>query len=149
MLIFYLIVSKCHRNSSTHKTSPPNCNLQNKDSSSMETCNTSTSLKALTVRAWLRKSHTCWLKLTFSCGDFLARFNKKDNGKTKAALPAKTSPSRIELTPTDFPGLRGNINKNKAKLPPHKTKVKQSLIHSTYILQPRKVFHGTSCLHTY
>lgn len=60
--------------------------------------------------------------MIFSCGDFLARFDKKDKGKTKAALPAKTNPSRIELTPTDFPGLRGNINENKAKLPPHKTK---------------------------
>jgi hypothetical protein len=54
--------------------------------------------------------------VTFSYGEFFVKLDKKDKGKTKAALPTKISPSRIELTPTDFPGLRKKINKNKAKL---------------------------------
>jgi hypothetical protein len=42
--------------------------------------------------------------------------DKKDKGKTKAALPSKISPSRIELTPIDFPGLRRMINKKQIKV---------------------------------
>jgi hypothetical protein len=45
--------------------------------------------------------------VTFSDGEFFVKLDKKDKGKTKAALPTKISPSRIALTPTDFPGLRG------------------------------------------
>ena len=48
---------------------------------------------------------TCCLKLIFSFGVFLARLDKKESGKTKAALPTKISPSSIELTATDVPGL--------------------------------------------
>jgi hypothetical protein len=32
--------------------------------------------------------------------------DKKDKGKTKAALPTRTNPKSIELTITDVPGLR-------------------------------------------
>jgi len=35
----------------------------------------------------------------------LAKFDKKERGKTKAALPSMTRPIRIELTATDVPGL--------------------------------------------
>jgi hypothetical protein len=30
----------------------------------------------------------------------------KDSGNMEAALPTRTSPRRIELTPIDFPGLK-------------------------------------------
>lgn len=53
---------------------------------------------------------TCWLKEIFSSGDFLVKLERKESGKTKAALPAKTNPSRIELTPIDFPGLQRRTN---------------------------------------
>jgi hypothetical protein len=32
--------------------------------------------------------------------------DKKDSGKTKAALPTRTNPSKIELMPMDLPGLQ-------------------------------------------
>lgn len=51
---------------------------------------------------------TCCLKSIFSSGDFLVRLDKNDKGKTKAALPTKTSPKRIELTITDVFGLEKN-----------------------------------------
>jgi hypothetical protein len=37
--------------------------------------------------------------------------NRNDKGKTKAALPTRTNPSKIELTPMDFPGLQIGNNK--------------------------------------
>lgn len=48
---------------------------------------------------------TCCLKLIFSFGVFLDKLDKKDKGKTKAALPTKIRPISIELTATDVPGL--------------------------------------------
>ena len=35
--------------------------------------------------------------------------DKKDKGKTKAALPTRTSAKSIELTTIDVPGLREKI----------------------------------------
>ena len=49
--------------------------------------------------------HTCILKLIFSLSFFLAKFDRKDNGKTNAALPSMSRPIKIELTATDVPGL--------------------------------------------
>lgn len=49
---------------------------------------------------------TCSLNFILSRWDFLAKFDKKDNEKTEAALPTITKPSNIELTPTDVPGLK-------------------------------------------
>lgn len=43
--------------------------------------------------------------LIFSFGDFLVKLDKNDKGKTKAALPSRTNPKSIELTPIDVPGL--------------------------------------------
>lgn len=37
--------------------------------------------------------------------DFLAKLDKKDKGKTKAALPRSIRPNNTELTATDVPGL--------------------------------------------
>lgn len=51
---------------------------------------------------------TCCFMLIFSSEVFLVKLDMKDNGKTKAALPTRTSTSNIELTPIDFPGLRRN-----------------------------------------
>lgn len=82
-----------------------------------------------TIKARLRIDHTCCLKLILSYGEFFVKLDKKDKGKTKAALPTKISPSRIELTPTDFPGLRRKINKNKAKLPQHLPKGNTLIFH--------------------
>jgi hypothetical protein len=42
----------------------------------------------------------------FSYGNFLVKLDRKDKGKTKAALPTRTNPKSIELTITDVPGLR-------------------------------------------
>jgi hypothetical protein len=36
----------------------------------------------------------------------LVKFDKKDKGKTKAALPTSTRAKSIELTARDFPGLK-------------------------------------------
>ena len=44
--------------------------------------------------------------MIFSLDDFLAKLDKNDKGKTKAALPASTKPNNIELTATDVPGLQ-------------------------------------------
>lgn len=49
---------------------------------------------------------TCCLKVIFSSEDFFIKFDKNDNGKTKAALPSKISPISIELTAIDNPGLQ-------------------------------------------
>lgn len=49
---------------------------------------------------------TCCFKLTLSYLDFLVKFDKNDKGKTKAALPTRTSPNSIELSLTDFAGLK-------------------------------------------
>lgn len=48
---------------------------------------------------------TCCLKSIFSRGD-LWKLDKNDKGKTKAALPSKTSPSRIALTSIEVFGLK-------------------------------------------
>lgn len=56
-------------------------------------------------------NRTCSLKLIFSCGNFLVRFDKNDKGKTKAALPTKTNPSRAALTEIDVFGLQKKIQK--------------------------------------
>lgn len=60
--------------------------------------------------------HTCCFNSILSLGDFLVKLDKNDRGKTKAALPTKTRPNRIELTPIDVPGLtekeKENSNKN-------------------------------------
>lgn len=37
----------------------------------------------------------------------MAKLDMNDKGKTKAALPTNISPSKIELTATDVPGLLG------------------------------------------
>ena len=52
------------------------------------------------------ETHTCCLKLTFSNGEFLVKLDKKDKGKTKAALPTRTNAKSTELTPICVPGLR-------------------------------------------
>lgn len=52
-----------------------------------------------------KETPTCCLKVIFSVGVFLAKLDKKDRGKTKAALPTRTKPISIELTATDVPGL--------------------------------------------
>lgn len=51
------------------------------------------------------KGHTCCFSSILFSGDFLVKLDKNDKGNTKAALPAKISPNRIELTPIDVPGL--------------------------------------------
>jgi len=47
----------------------------------------------------------CCLQVIFSKGVFFVKLDKKDSGKTKAALPTRTNPSKIELMQMDFPGL--------------------------------------------
>lgn len=42
----------------------------------------------------------------FSNGDFFVKLDKNDKGKTKDALPTKTSPSRIPLTWIEVFGLK-------------------------------------------
>jgi hypothetical protein len=49
---------------------------------------------------------TCCLQLIFSAGVFFVKLDKNESGKTKAALPTRTNPSKIELTPMDLPGLQ-------------------------------------------
>ena len=68
-------------------------------------------------------NHTCCLNEIRSFGDFLVKLDKKDKGKTKAALPARTSPNSTELTATDVPGLQKKkqsgahfIKRNKIKI---------------------------------
>jgi len=48
----------------------------------------------------------------FSKGVFFVKLDKKDSGKTKAALPTRTNPSKIELMQMDFPGLQIRNNKS-------------------------------------
>lgn len=48
-------------------------------------------------------------------GDFLDKLDKNDNGKTKAALPTSISPSKIELTEMDVPGLVDRWERRKIK----------------------------------
>ena len=57
--------------------------------------------------------HTCSLNVIFSSADFLAKLDRNDNGKTKAALPTITRPSNIALTATDVPGLHYPIRRRK------------------------------------
>jgi len=100
----YLIVSKCNRYSASHQTSPPNCNLcASRGRDWVVRCFESISSAEVTQNS---RAPTCWLKVIFSCWDSLVKLDKKESGKTKAALPTKTKPSRIELTPTDVPGLQ-------------------------------------------
>lgn len=49
---------------------------------------------------------TCCLKIILSSGDFFVKLDRNESGKTKAALPTKTRPNKIELTRSDFPGLQ-------------------------------------------
>lgn len=49
---------------------------------------------------------TCCLILIFSCEFFLAKLDKKDRGKTNAALATIIKARSIELTATDVPGLQ-------------------------------------------
>lgn len=51
-------------------------------------------------------ARTCCFKFMCSREDFLVKLDKKDKGKTKAALPTKTNANSIELTPIDLPGLQ-------------------------------------------
>lgn len=59
----------------------------------------------------MQQSLTCCLNVIFSNGDFFVRLDKNDNGKTNAALPTRTSPSKIELMPMDLPGLKTGTRK--------------------------------------
>jgi hypothetical protein len=94
-----LIVSKSNRHSSSHQPSPPYYNLSREiqladgKSNSNENC--------LIIHQIL----TCCLQVIFSFGAFFVRFDKNDSGNTKAALPIRTNPSKIELIPMDLPGL--------------------------------------------
>jgi len=54
---------------------------------------------------------TCCLNVILSNGDFFVKLDKNDNGKTNAALPTRTNPSKIELMPTDLPGLKMGTKK--------------------------------------
>lgn len=65
------------------------------------------------------KTLTCCFMLTFSNEDFLVKLDRKDKGKTKAALPTRTSANSIELTPIDFPGLRKGKKEKKLTLYNH------------------------------
>lgn len=55
------------------------------------------------------ENNTCCFNATFSCGDFFVKLDRKDKGNTNAALPTRTSPNSIELTPTEVPGLANRI----------------------------------------
>jgi hypothetical protein len=57
------------------------------------------------------QSLTCCLNVIFSSGDFFVKLEKNDNGKTNAALPTRTNPSKIELMPMDLPGLKMGTKK--------------------------------------
>lgn len=68
------------------------------------------------------KGRTCCLKPICSFLDFLVKLDKTERGNTKAARPASTNPSIIELTPIDFPGLKTtntkvNVRNNYHKFP--------------------------------
>lgn len=71
----------------------------------MKTCNTNYHIQKPTNGETL----TCCFKWILSCGDFLVKLDKKDKGKTKAALPTMTSAKSIELTFNDFAGLKKKI----------------------------------------
>ena len=43
--------------------------------------------------------------MTFSNEEFLVKLDRKDKGKTKAALPTRMSAKSTELTPIGVPGL--------------------------------------------
>jgi len=48
---------------------------------------------------------TCCLKEIFPFGVFLVKFDRKDSGKTKAALETSTKAKMVELKAIDFTGL--------------------------------------------
>jgi hypothetical protein len=48
---------------------------------------------------------TCCLKDIFPFGVFLVKFDRKDSGKTKAALETRTKAKMVELKAIDFTGL--------------------------------------------
>lgn len=54
----------------------------------------------------MRKTLTCFLKSIFSFLDFLVKLDKNDKGKTKAALPIKTNPNKMELSLREISGLQ-------------------------------------------
>lgn len=65
----------------------------------------------------------CCLNPILSLSDFLVKLDKKDRGNTKAALPIRTSPRRIELTPIDVPGLlltTRHFSMSKASIPTYR-----------------------------
>nr|ACR34739.1 unknown [Zea mays] len=65
----------------------------------------------------------CCLNVIFSNGDFFVRLDKNDNGKTNAALPTRTNPSKIELMPMDLPGLslaNSHFSMSRASIPTYR-----------------------------
>lgn len=58
------------------------------------------------------RNSTCCFMLTFSNGEFLVKLDRKDRGKTKAALPTRTSAKSTELTPIGVPGLHRKVKGN-------------------------------------
>lgn len=120
ILVFYLIISKSHWNSTSHKSSPPYYDLQYQQ---RDITRGHMIWRTFTVTNRLL-AHTCWLKLILSSGDFFIKLDKNDRGKTNAALPTKTRPNSMELTWTDNCGLQIELK--------HKTINHASLFPLTY-----------------
>lgn len=57
------------------------------------------------TQKWLQIP-TCWFNVNLSLGDLLIKLDIKDRGNIEAALPTRTKPSSIELTPADVLGLQ-------------------------------------------
>lgn len=103
----YLIICECHWNSTSHKASPPNDHLK-WGGKKRQTCqnNLVVSTRNTKKDTWEKFGHTCCLNEIFSYGDFLVKLDKKDKGKTNAALPRSIRPNNTELAATDVPGLQ-------------------------------------------
>jgi len=102
----HLIIGKCHWNSTSHKTSPPDDHLKSERIKNLYQWLLTAQEILKKNTCWQKSKHTCCLKLIFSFCDFLVKLDKKDKGKTNAALPMSTRANNTELTITDVPGLQ-------------------------------------------
>lgn len=97
----HLIISKGHRHSTPHESSPPYYHLSNEKNE----CNIHFEL-IIGIKLKWKQLLTCSLKVICSFRDFFVKLVKNDNVNTKAALPNKTRHRSMELTATEVPGLQ-------------------------------------------
>jgi hypothetical protein len=106
-----LVVSESNGHGTSHQSGPPYYNLSENSVNQIRWSFCKQKNKHMKDAVIMQQSLTCCLNVIFSNGDFFVRLDKNDNGKTNAALPTRTNPSKIELMPMDLPGLKTGTRK--------------------------------------